>query len=34
MLIDVSGMQRLEALKTLVELLEAGAIRMEEPRRM
>ena len=32
MLIDVSGMQRLEALKTLVELLEAGAIRMEEPR--
>jgi hypothetical protein len=34
MLIDVSGMQRLECLKTLVELLDAGAIRMEEPRGM
>ena len=28
-LIDVSGMPRLEALKTLVELLDAGAVRFE-----
>lgn len=31
-IVDVSGMPRLEALKTLVELLDLNAIRMEDPR--
>lgn len=31
-IVDVSGMQRLEALKTLVELLDLNAIRLEDPR--
>lgn len=31
-IVDISGMPRLEALKTLVELLDLNAIRMDEPR--
>lgn len=31
-IVDVSGMARLEALKTLVELLDLNAIRLDEPR--